>query len=198
MLCWRVRNKLGCNYGSSISGAVLAPLIILGIDLIANRYLTGWNTSPQASVLMDSGYMYRMKDTVFELMIELFSVFRAERDLNGHFVQSVLLKMRKWALEKLQLPVLILCSPKKVLPIVTTPKSWNKSNQHVCGLTWALIPGTSDVKVPAHNTGDLCLISGLGRSPGEGKCLPTPVVLPGEFHGRGSLACSSLWGQTCL
>lgn len=76
-------------------GSVLAPLIILGIDLIANRYLTGWNTSPQASVLMDSGYMYRMKDTVFELMIELFSVFRAERDLNGRFVQSLLLKMRK-------------------------------------------------------------------------------------------------------
>ena len=65
-------------------------------------------------------------------------------------------------------------------------------------LTWALTPGSSDVKVPAHNAGDLCLISGLGRSPGEGKCLPTPVFLPGEFHGRGSLACSGLWDQTCL
>lgn len=51
-------------------GSVLNPLIILGIDLIDKRNLTGWNISPQASVLMDSGYMYRMKDSVFELMIE--------------------------------------------------------------------------------------------------------------------------------
>lgn len=76
-------------------GSVLNPLIILGIDLIDNGNLTGWNTSPQASVLMGSGYMYRMKDSVFELMIDLFSVFGAERDLNGHFVQSLILKMRK-------------------------------------------------------------------------------------------------------
>lgn len=76
-------------------GSVLNPLIILGIDLIDNRNLTGWNISPQASVLMDSGYMYRMKDSIFELTIELFSVVRAERDLHGHFVQSLILKMRK-------------------------------------------------------------------------------------------------------
>ena len=31
--------------------------------------------------------------------------------------------------------------------------------------------------------GDLGSIPGLGRCPGEGKGLPTPVFWPGEFHG---------------
>ena len=31
--------------------------------------------------------------------------------------------------------------------------------------------------------GDLGLILWLGRSPGEGKGLPTSVFWPGEFHG---------------
>ena len=33
------------------------------------------------------------------------------------------------------------------------------------------------------NVGDLDLIPGLGRSPGEGKGLLTPVSWPREFHG---------------
>ena len=33
------------------------------------------------------------------------------------------------------------------------------------------------------NVGDLGSIPGLGRSPGEGIGLPTPVFWPGEFHG---------------
>ena len=33
------------------------------------------------------------------------------------------------------------------------------------------------------SAGDLGSIPGSGRSPGEGKWLPTPVFLPGEFHG---------------
>ena len=40
---------------------------------------------------------------------------------------------------------------------------------------------SSDDKESACNVGDLGLIPGLGRSPGE-KWLPTPVFLPGEFH----------------
>ena len=51
-------------------------------------------------------------------------------------------------------------------------------------------PGGSDGKESAFNAGDLGLIPGLGRSPGEG----TPVFLPGEFHGQGSLAVYSPWG----
>ena len=38
-------------------------------------------------------------------------------------------------------------------------------------------------KESACNVGDLGSIPGLGRSPGEGKGLPTPVFWPGEFHG---------------
>ena len=36
----------------------------------------------------------------------------------------------------------------------------------------------------ACNAGDLGSIPGLGRSPGEGNGLSTPVFWPGEFHGQ--------------
>ena len=42
-------------------------------------------------------------------------------------------------------------------------------------------PCGSAGKESACNVGDLGLIPGLGRSPGER--LPTPVFWPGEFHG---------------
>ena len=48
-------------------------------------------------------------------------------------------------------------------------------------------PGGSNGKDSACNAGDPGLISGLGRSPGEGNSKPTPVFLPGEFHGQRSL-----------
>ena len=51
-------------------------------------------------------------------------------------------------------------------------------------------PGGSDGNESAFSAGDLGLIPGLGRSPGEG----TPVFLPGEFHGQESLAVYSPWG----
>ena len=34
---------------------------------------------------------------------------------------------------------------------------------------------------------------GWGKSPGEGNGLPTPVFLPGEFHGERSLPSYSSW-----
>ena len=34
---------------------------------------------------------------------------------------------------------------------------------------------------------------GWGDSPGEGNGLPTPVFLPGEFHGQRSLVGYNLW-----
>ena len=37
--------------------------------------------------------------------------------------------------------------------------------------------------------GDLDLIPGLGRSPGEGKGCPYPVFWAGEFHGLYSVWC---------
>ena len=42
------------------------------------------------------------------------------------------------------------------------------------------------------SAGDAGLISGLGRSPGEGMA-PTPVFLPREFHGWRHLVSYSPW-----
>ena len=53
-------------------------------------------------------------------------------------------------------------------------------------------PGGSAGEESNCNVGDLGLIPGLGRSPGEGNgWLPTPVFWPGEFHGL-----YSPWGHT--
>ena len=42
-------------------------------------------------------------------------------------------------------------------------------------------PGGSDSKSSVCNAGDLGLIPGLGRSPGEGNGYLTPVFLPGRI-----------------
>ena len=55
--------------------------------------------------------------------------------------------------------------------------------------------GGSDGKEYACNVGDLGSIPGSGRSPGEGKWQPTPVFLPGEFHGQRILLGYSPWGH---
>ena len=44
-------------------------------------------------------------------------------------------------------------------------------------------PGGSAGKESACNAGDLGSSPGLGRSPGQGERLPTPIFWPGEFHG---------------
>ena len=50
----------------------------------------------------------------------------------------------------------------------------------------------SDGKEAACNVGDLGLIPGSGRFPGEGN---GNLFLPGEFHGQRKLAGCSLWGR---
>ena len=55
-------------------------------------------------------------------------------------------------------------------------------------------PGVSDGKESTCNAGDLSLIPGLGGSPEEVERLPTPVFLPGEFHGQRSLVGYRPWG----
>ena len=53
-------------------------------------------------------------------------------------------------------------------------------------------PGGSDSKESDCNAEDPGLISGSGRTPGEGNSYPpTSVFLPGEFHGQKSLAAYS-------
>ena len=56
------------------------------------------------------------------------------------------------------------------------------------------IPGDSDGKEFTCNAGDLGSIPGW-EDPLEKGQLPTPVFLPGEFHGQRSLAGYSLWGH---
>ena len=47
----------------------------------------------------------------------------------------------------------------------------------------------------AGDSGDRDSIPGLGRSPGGGKCQPTPVFLPEKFHGQRSLVGYSPKGR---
>ena len=54
-------------------------------------------------------------------------------------------------------------------------------------------PGGSDGKTSACNAGDLGLIPGSGRFPGEGNDNPLQLFLPGESHGQRSLAGYSPW-----
>ena len=57
-------------------------------------------------------------------------------------------------------------------------------------------PGGSDGKESAYNVGDLGLIPGSGKSPGEGFSKhTTPVCLPGKSHGLRSLVGYSPWGH---
>ena len=55
-------------------------------------------------------------------------------------------------------------------------------------------PGGSDVKESACNSEDLCSISGLGRSPGEGNGNPLQYSCL-EFHGQRSPAGYTPWDR---
>ena len=57
------------------------------------------------------------------------------------------------------------------------------------------LAGDSDGKEFICNAGSPGQIPGLGISPKKGKCKPTPVFLPGEFHGQGSLVGYSSRGH---
>ena len=48
-------------------------------------------------------------------------------------------------------------------------------------------PGSSVVKNLPANAGEVGFLPGLGRSPGEGNGILTPVFLPGKSHGQRSL-----------
>ena len=68
------------------------------------------------------------------------------------------------------------------------PNHWNcgdKINfQELANIFGEGFPCGSAGKESACNVGDLGSVPGLGRSPGEGKRLPTPLFWPGEFHGQ--------------
>ena len=48
-------------------------------------------------------------------------------------------------------------------------------------------PGSSAGKESACDAGDPGSIPGSGKSAGEGNGKPTPVLLPGKFHGQRSV-----------
>ena len=56
-------------------------------------------------------------------------------------------------------------------------------------------PGGLDGKESPWNVGDLCLIPGLGRSPGEGHSNPLQYSCLENPHGQRSLVDYSLWGR---
>ena len=49
------------------------------------------------------------------------------------------------------------------------------------------LPCSSDGRESACNAGDLGSVPGSGRFPWRRKWQPTPVFLPGEFHGQRNL-----------
>ena len=54
--------------------------------------------------------------------------------------------------------------------------------------------GDSDSKESAYNAKRLRFDPWVGKIPWRREWLPTPVFLPGEFHGQRSLAGHSPWG----
>ena len=57
------------------------------------------------------------------------------------------------------------------------------------------LPGDSDGKESACNTGDPGSIPGSGTSPWRKEWQPSLIFLSEEFHGQRSLACYSPWGR---
>ena len=55
--------------------------------------------------------------------------------------------------------------------------------------------GGSDDNESTCNAGDLGSIPRLERFPWRREWLPTPIFLPGEFHGQRSLVGYSPWGH---
>ena len=60
-------------------------------------------------------------------------------------------------------------------------------------LSWWSFPDGKDGKESACNAGDLGLILWVWKIPWRREWQPTPVFLPGEFHGQRSLAGYSPW-----
>ena len=74
----------------------------------------------------------------------------------------------------------------------TIPENFSVVNKVT--ITTLGFPGGSDSKESSCNSGDLGLIPGLGRSPGEGHGNPLQYSCLENPHGERSLAGYSLWG----
>ena len=87
--------------------------------------------------------------------------------------------------------------PQTGLPVLALHSSSYRWNDGWCSYLRILteIPGGSDGKASACNAEDPGSIPGSGRSPWRRKWQPTPVLLPGKFHGRRSLVGYNPWGR---
>ena len=63
-----------------------------------------------------------------------------------------------------------------------------------CYVYFLGLPRWPSVKNPFAKAGDVGFVPWVGRIPWRSEWLATPVFLPGEFHGRRSLAGFSPWG----
>ena len=86
----------------------------------------------------------------------------------------------------------------KVAGVSTFPSTlFSEIVAYVCNTAslFGGFPGGSDGKESACNAGDPGLTPGSQRFPCRREWLPTPVLLPGEFHRQRSLVGYSPWGQ---
>ena len=60
------------------------------------------------------------------------------------------------------------------------------------------LPGGSKGKESACNSADWVQLQKIGKMPWRRAGEPTPVFLPGEFHGQRSLVGYSQWGHKVL
>ena len=72
---------------------------------------------------------------------------------------------------------------------------WDLSSS--LSLDWRFPDGSAS-KASAFNAGEPGSIPGSGRSPGDGKGQPAPVLLPGKSHGQRNLVGYSPCGHTSL
>ena len=72
---------------------------------------------------------------------------------------------------------------------------FEEKTNNLAYIKYGRFPGGSDGKASAYNAGYLGFDPWVGKIPWRRKWQPTPVFLPGEFHGQRSLVGYSLWGH---
>ena len=153
---------------------------------LSHPYMTTGKTIALSRQTFVGKVMFLLFNTLSRLVIDFFP------------------RSKRLLISWLQSPSAVILEPPKIKSIIVSivsPSIWHE----VMGLDamililWMLsfkptfslssftfikrLSDSSAGKKSACSVGDPDLILGLGRSPGEGKRLPTPIFLPGEFHG---------------
>ena len=88
--------------------------------------------------------------------------------------------------------IFIHCTTREVPSVLNNLATLFKEEKGTGDINCAF-PNGSWVRNPPSDTGDVDLISGLGRFPWRRKWQPPPVFLPGKSHGSRSLTGYSPW-----